>query len=72
MNTCPRTYGQLQGFCTVPMEDARLSYSEALSDWKDALRDMDLGEGAVDSLVTMDRASSRLQRLVNCPCVGAL
>jgi hypothetical protein len=71
-STCPQPpFGEIHGTCTVPMEDARLSYADALEDWKDAMRDMDLGAGAEESLATLDRAYARLQRLVNCPCVGA-
>lgn len=69
MTTCPRSHGQLQGFCTVPMEDARLSYADAREDWEDAMRDQDHGDEFMGRIMaTMDRAYDRLVSLVTLPC----
>lgn len=73
MSTCPRSSDQLQGSCTVPMEDARLSYADAFEDWEDAMRDQGHGDDVMGTLMDrMEAAYDRLHRLVNLPCAGAL
>lgn len=70
MSTCPRSRDQLQGSCTVPREDARLSYADAREDWEDAMRDRDHGDEVMGSLVDrMEAAYDRLVYLVTRSCV---